>query len=30
VLTTFGRANSGTVHGDQELAERYLNVFFRI
>jgi uncharacterized protein (TIGR03083 family) len=30
VLTTFGRSNSGTVRGDQEIADRYLNLFFRI
>ncbi len=30
VLTAFGRANAGTVRGDRELAERYLNLFFRI
>jgi uncharacterized protein (TIGR03083 family) len=30
VLTAFGRSNSGTVRGDLALAERYLNLFFRI
>jgi uncharacterized protein (TIGR03083 family) len=30
VLTAFGRANAGTVHGDLALAEKYLNLFFRI
>jgi uncharacterized protein (TIGR03083 family) len=30
VLTAFGRSNSGTVRGDVGLAERYLNLFFRI
>jgi uncharacterized protein (TIGR03083 family) len=30
VLTAFGRSNSGTVRGDVDLAERYLNLFFRI
>jgi uncharacterized protein (TIGR03083 family) len=30
VLTTFGRANAGTVRGDQAVADRYLNLFFRI
>jgi uncharacterized protein (TIGR03083 family) len=30
VLTAFGRSNSGTVRGDLGLAERYLNLFFRI
>ena len=30
VLTTFGRSNAGTVRGDQEIADRYLNLFFRI
>jgi hypothetical protein len=28
--TTFGRSNAGTVRGDQEIADRYLNLFFRI
>lgn len=30
VLTAFGRSNSGTVRGDVAVAERYLNLFFRI
>ena len=30
VLRTYNRMNSGTVRGDQELAERYLNLFFSI
>jgi uncharacterized protein (TIGR03083 family) len=30
VLTTFGRSNSGTVRGDASLADRFLNLFFRI
>lgn len=30
VLRTYGRMNSGTVRGDQELAERYLSLFFSI
>jgi uncharacterized protein (TIGR03083 family) len=30
VLTTFGRANAGTIRGDRALADRYLNLFFRI
>jgi uncharacterized protein (TIGR03083 family) len=30
VLTTFGRSNAGTVRGDQAVADRYLNLFFRI
>jgi uncharacterized protein (TIGR03083 family) len=30
VLTTFGRMNAGTVRGDEELADRFLNLFFRI
>src|SRR3954452_18744425 len=30
VLTAFGRSNSGTIRGDVPLAERYLNLFFRI
>lgn len=29
-LTAFGRANAGTVRGDARLADRYLNLFFRI
>lgn len=29
-LTAFGRANAGTARGDAALAERYLNLFFRI
>lgn len=30
VLTAFGRCNAGTVRGDAELADRFLNLFFRI
>ncbi len=30
VLTAFGRGNSGTIRGDVGVAERYLNLFFRI
>ena len=30
VLTAFGRVNAGTVRGHMDLAERYLNLFFRI
>jgi uncharacterized protein (TIGR03083 family) len=30
VLTAFGRINGGTVRGDAALAERFLNLFFRI
>ena len=30
VLCAFGRCNTGTVRGDMDLAERYLNSFFRI
>jgi uncharacterized protein (TIGR03083 family) len=30
VLRTYNRMNSGTIRGDQELAERYLNLFFAI
>jgi uncharacterized protein (TIGR03083 family) len=30
VLTAFGRGNFGTVRGDLDLAEKYLNLFFRI
>jgi uncharacterized protein (TIGR03083 family) len=30
VLTTFGRVNAGTVRGDEAIAERFLNIFFRI
>ena len=30
VLTAFGRSNSGTIRGDAAVAERYLNLFFRI
>jgi uncharacterized protein (TIGR03083 family) len=30
VLTTYGRCNAGTVRGDPEVAQRYLNLFFRI
>jgi uncharacterized protein (TIGR03083 family) len=30
VLTAFGRGNFGTVRGDRQVAERFLNAFFRI
>jgi len=30
VLTAFGRMNAGTVRGDATLANRFLNLFFRI
>jgi uncharacterized protein (TIGR03083 family) len=30
VLAAFGRCNCGTVRGDMAVAERYLNLFFRI
>jgi uncharacterized protein (TIGR03083 family) len=30
VLTTFGRCRTGTVRGDEAIAERFLNLFFRI
>ena len=30
MLRTYNRMNSGTVRGDQDLAERYLNLFFAI
>ncbi|MEO7351008.1 MAG: maleylpyruvate isomerase family mycothiol-dependent enzyme [Marmoricola sp.] len=30
VLRAFGRLNSGTVRGDRDLAERFLNLFFSI
>ena len=30
VLTSYGRFNAGTVRGDQALADRFLNLFFRI
>ena len=30
VLTAFGRCNTGTVRGDMAIAERFLNLFFRI
>jgi hypothetical protein len=30
VLTVFGRSNSGTIRGDVEVADHYLNLFFRI
>jgi uncharacterized protein (TIGR03083 family) len=30
VLTAFGRSNSGTIRGDVSVADRYLNLFFRI
>jgi uncharacterized protein (TIGR03083 family) len=30
VLTAFGRSNAGTIRGDRSIADRYLNLFFRI
>ena len=30
ILAAYGRLNGGTVRGDQALAERFLNSFFRI
>ena len=30
VLTAYGRMNAGTIHGDRELAHRFLAGFFRI
>jgi hypothetical protein len=30
VLTAFGRSNAGTIRGATEVADRYLNLFFRI
>jgi uncharacterized protein (TIGR03083 family) len=30
VLTAFGRINGGSVRGDEALADRFLNLFFRI
>jgi hypothetical protein len=30
VLTAFGRSNSGTIRGDVAVADRFLNLFFRI
>lgn len=30
VLTTFGRCNTGTIRGDMGVAERFLNLFYRI
>jgi len=30
VLTTFGRINGGNARGDQALADRFLNLFYRI
>ena len=30
VLTAFGRINCGTVRGDRDLADRFLNLFYRI
>ena len=30
VLTAFGRCNAGTIRGDRAVADRYLNLFFRI
>jgi uncharacterized protein (TIGR03083 family) len=30
VLTAFGRSNAGTIRGDRSVADRYLNLFFRV
>ena len=30
VLTAFGRSNAGSIRGDRAVADRYLNLFFRI
>lgn len=30
VLTAFGRSNAGTIRGNRTVADRYLNLFFRI
>jgi uncharacterized protein (TIGR03083 family) len=30
VLTAFGRTNAGTIRGDRDVCDRYLNLFFRI
>ena len=30
VLTAFGRSNAGTIRGSRKVADRYLNLFFRI
>lgn len=30
VLTAFGRSNAGTIRGDRTVADRFLNIFFRI
>lgn len=30
VLTAFGRSNAGTIRGDRAVADRFLNIFFRI
>jgi uncharacterized protein (TIGR03083 family) len=30
VLTAFGRVNAGTIRGDRQVAEQFLNSFFRI
>lgn len=30
VLTAFGRCNAGTIRGDRAVADRFLNIFFRI
>ena len=30
VLTAFGRSNAGTISGDRAVADRFLNIFFRI
>jgi hypothetical protein len=30
VLTAFGRCNAGTIRGERAVADRFLNIFFRI
>lgn len=30
VLTAFGRSNAGSIRGDRAVADRFLNIFFRI
>jgi uncharacterized protein (TIGR03083 family) len=30
VLTAFGRSNAGTIRGERAVADRFLNIFFRI
>jgi FtsP/CotA-like multicopper oxidase with cupredoxin domain len=30
VLTAFGRSNAGSIRGERAVADRFLNIFFRI